>query len=127
MPKLKPEDLDKISERIRRTMLLREGVGRVRVLVHMGTCGIAAGARTVMRALLDEIESAGAEDVLVTNSSCAGLCSREPMMTVILQGEAPVKYVDLTPEKVKEIYEKHIVGGAIVGDYALAEGSERML
>jgi NADP-reducing hydrogenase subunit HndB len=127
MPKLKPEDLDKITDRIRRTMLLREGVGRVRVLVHMGTCGIAAGARTVMKALLDEIESSGVEDVLVSTSSCAGLCSREPMMTVILADEPPVKYADLTAEKVKEIFQKHVVEGTIVSEYALAEGSERML
>jgi NADP-reducing hydrogenase subunit HndB len=127
MPKLKPEDLDKITDRIRRTMLLREGVGRVRVLVHMGTCGIAAGARTVMKALLDEIESSGVEDVLVSTSSCAGLCSREPMMTVILADEPPVKYADLTAEKVKEIFQQHVVEGKIVSEYALAEGSERML
>jgi NADP-reducing hydrogenase subunit HndB len=127
MPKLKPEDLDKITDRIRRTMLLREGVGRVRVLVHMGTCGIAAGARTVMKALLDEVESSGVEDVLVSASSCAGLCSREPMMTVMLADEPPVKYADLTAEKVKEIFQKHVVGGTIVSEYALAEGSERML
>jgi NADP-reducing hydrogenase subunit HndB len=127
MPKLKPEDLDKITDRIRRTMLLREGVGRVRVLVHMGTCGIAAGARTVMKALLDEIESSGVEDVLVSTSSCAGLCSREPMMTVILADEPPVKYADLTAEKVKEIFQQHVVEGTIVSEYALAEGSERML
>ena len=127
VPKLKPEDLDKISERIRRTMLLREGVGRVRVLVHMGTCGIAAGARAVMKALLDEVESSGAEDVLVSTSSCSGLCSREPMMTVVLADEPPVKYVDLTAEKVKEIFQKHVMEGTIVSEYALAEGSERML
>ena len=127
MPKLKPEDLNTISERIRRTMFLREGVGRVRVLVHMGTCGIAAGARTVMKALLDEVESSGVEDVLVSTSSCAGLCSREPMMTVIVADEPPVKYADLTAEKVKEIFRRHVVEGTIVSEYALAEGSERML
>ena len=127
MPKLKPEDLNKISERIRRTMFLREGVGRVRILVHMGTCGIAAGARTVMKALLDEVESSGVEDVLVSTSSCAGLCSREPMMTVIVADEPPVKYADLTAEKVKEIFRRHVVEGTIVSEYALAEGSERML
>ncbi len=85
MAKLKPEDLDKITEKIKRTTLLREGSGRARVIVHMGTCGIAAGARAVMRALLDEIETKDTKDVMVTTSSCAGLCSREPMITVELQ------------------------------------------
>lgn len=127
MPKLKPEDLDKIAEKVKRTTLLREGEGRMRVMVHMGTCGIAAGARTVMKALLDEIEAKDVKDVMVTASSCAGLCSREPMMTVEIPDQPPVKYVDLTPDKVKEIFSQHVMGGEIVTEYALAQGSERML
>ena len=127
MPKLKPEDLDKIAEKVKRTTLLREGEGRMRVMVHMGTCGIAAGARTVMKTLLDEIEANDVKDVLVTASSCAGLCSREPMITVEVPDQPPVKYVDLTPDKVKEIFLKHILGGEIVAEFALAQGSERML
>ena len=127
MPKLKPEDLDKIAEKVKRTMLLREGEGRMRVMVHMGTCGIAAGARTVMKTLLDEIEANAVKDVLVTASSCAGLCSREPMITIEVPDQPPVKYVDLNPDKVKEIFSKHILGGEIVAEFALAQGSERML
>ncbi len=127
MAKLKPEDLDRITEKIKRTVLLREGEGRARVIVHMGTCGIAAGARAIMRALLDEIEAKDTKDVMVTTSSCAGLCSREPMITVELKDQPPVKYVDLTPEKIKEIFSKHVLGEEIVTEYALAMGSERML
>jgi len=127
MAKLKPEDLDKITEKIKRTTLLREGSGRARVIVHMGTCGIAAGARDIMKALLDEIETKDTKDVMVTTSSCAGLCSREPMITVELQDQPAVKYVDVTPEKIKEIFSKHVIGEQIVTEYALAQGSERML
>ncbi len=127
MAKLKPEDLDRITEKIKRTTLLREGSGRARVIVHMGTCGIAAGARAVMKALLDEIEAGDIKDVMVTTSSCAGLCSREPMVTVQLKDQPAVKYVDMTTEKVKEIFSKHVLGGQIVTEYALAQGSERML
>lgn len=127
MAKLKPEDLDRITEKIKRTILLREGEGRARVIVHMGTCGIAAGARAIMRALLDEIEVKDTKDVMVTTSSCAGLCSREPMITVELKDQPPVKYVDITPEKVKKIFSKHVLGEEIVIEYALAMGSERML
>lgn len=127
MPKLKPEDLDKIAEKVKRTTLLREGEGRMRLMVHMGTCGIAAGARTVMKTLLGEIEANDVKDVLVTASSCAGLCSREPMMTVEVPDQPPVKYVDLTSDKVKEIFSKHIMGGEVVSEFALAQGSERML
>jgi len=127
MAKIKPDDLDKIGETIKRTMLMREGAGRAKVIVHMGTCGIAAGARTVMKALMDEIESREIKDVLLTISSCAGLCSREPMVTVELTGEPAVKYVDLTPEKAKRVFEEHVLGGKIVTEYALAAGSERTL
>ena len=109
MPKLKPEDLEKITEKVKRTMLLREGTGRAKIIVHMGTCGIAAGARAIMSALIKEIEDRDIKDVILTTSSCAGLCSREPMMTVEVQEQPPVKYVDLTPEKVTEIYNKHIL------------------
>lgn len=127
MAKIKPDDLDRIGETIKRTMLLREGTGRAKVIVHMGTCGIAAGARTVMKAFMDEIESREVNDVILTISSCAGLCSREPMVTVELRGEPAVKYVDLTPEKAKRVFEEHVLGGKIVTEYALAAGSERTL
>lgn len=127
MPKIQPDDLDKIGQKIKRTMLLREGSGRAKVIVHMGTCGIAAGARGVMKALMDEIEKREVTDVILTISSCAGLCSREPMVTVELTGEPAVKYVDLTPEKATRILEEHVLGGKIVTQYALAAGSERTL
>jgi NADP-reducing hydrogenase subunit HndB len=126
MPKLKIEDLDKISQKVRKTTLLREGAGRAKVTVHMGTCGIAAGAREIMNALLDEFEKKNIEDVILTSSGCAGLCSREPMATVELKDEAPVKYVDLTPEKIREILAEHVIGGKVISKYALAKGSERV-
>jgi len=126
MPKLRLEDLQDIRERARRTTLLREGAGRVKITVHMGTCGIAAGARSIMEAVLREVEQGNLTDVMVTTSGCAGLCSREPMATVEIAGEAPVKYVDLTEGKVKEIIAEHVVAGRVVPQYALAVGSERV-
>jgi NADP-reducing hydrogenase subunit HndB len=127
MSKLKPGDLSAIAEKSKRAMLLREGEGRAKVIVHMGTCGIAAGARKVMKAIMDEVESRDVQDVVVTISSCAGLCSREPMLTVELQGQPAVKYVDMTPEKAKKVFAEHVLGGQIVTEYALAAGSERTL
>ena len=125
MPKLKIEDLDKISEKVRQTTTLRDGAGRAKVTVHMGTCGIAAGARKIMDTLLKVLEEGEVKDVILTTSGCAGLCSREPMATVELAGEAPVKYVDLTEEKIVKIFTDHVMSGHIVTDYALAMGSER--
>lgn len=126
MSKIKPEDLDKIGEKIKRTMLLREGSYRAKVTVHMGTCGIAAGARKVMSTLLDLIEKEQVKDVILSASSCAGLCSREPMITVELKGKTPVKYVDLDAEKTKKVFQGHVLDGEVVEEYALAIGSERV-
>jgi NADP-reducing hydrogenase subunit HndB len=127
MKKIRPEDLDKIAQKMKKVMNLREGAGKAKIIVHMGTCGIAAGGRAVMTALVDEIDKRNLDDILLTISSCAGLCSREPMVTVELQGQPPVKYIDLTSEKAVEILEKHVLGGEIVKEYALAAGSERVL
>ncbi len=124
MAKLKVEDLKKIKENAAKSLRLREGEHRVKVVVHMGTCGIAAGAREIMKALLDEIEKTGATDIIVTSSGCAGLCNHEPMITVEMLDQAPVKYVKLDAEKVKKIFEEHIMKGKPVVEYALAVGSE---
>ena len=111
---------------MRKTTLLREGAGKAKIVVHMGTCGIAAGAREIMNTLLDEFAGQNIDDVILTSSGCAGLCSREPMATVELKDEAPVKYVDLTAEKIRRILSEHVLGGKVVGEYALAKGSERV-
>ena len=126
MSKIKPEDLGKIREKMARTMNLRDGDARAKVTVHMGTCGIAAGARKIMSAMLSLVDENNVKDVIVTTSGCAGLCSREPMMTVELKGEAPVKYVDLDEDKTKRIFGEHVVSGNVVEEYALAVGSERV-
>jgi NADP-reducing hydrogenase subunit HndB len=124
MPKLKLEDLAKIKEKVKTSTGLREGGYQAKVTVHMGTCGIASGARKVMQVLMDEVTQRDIKDVILTTSGCAGLCSREPMATVELRGEAPVKYVDLDAEKIRRILIEHVVGGKIVEEYALAIGSE---
>ncbi|PIU29558.1 MAG: NADP oxidoreductase [Candidatus Hydromicrobium americanum] len=126
MPRIKIEDLDRISEEIKKATLLREGAGRAKITVHMGTCGISAGAREIMNTLLVEIEKRDIKDIILTTSGCAGLCSKEPMATVELKGEAPVKYIELTPEKIRKILLEHVLGGKIVKEYVLAIGSERI-
>ena len=126
MPKIKMEDLDRISKETRKAMLLREGTGKAKITVHMGTCGISAGAREIMDALLAEIEKKDIKDIIVTTSGCAGLCSKEPMATVELKQKAPVKYIELTPEKIRKVLSEHVLKGKIVKEYALAVGSERI-
>jgi NADP-reducing hydrogenase subunit HndB len=124
MPKLTIEDLKRIKEDVRSTTVLREGGFRAKVNIHMGTCGIAAGARKLMSAVLKEIEEKKISDVMVTTSGCAGLCSREPMATVEILGQPPVKYCDLNEEKMKEVFTRHVLNGEVVEAYALARGSE---
>ncbi|MCL5422363.1 MAG: (2Fe-2S) ferredoxin domain-containing protein [Nitrospirae bacterium] len=124
MARLTIEDLKKIKEDYKAMLTLREGGYRAKVTVHMGTCGIAAGARKVMEALLDEINTNNITDVIVTTSGCAGLCSKEPMATVEIINEAPVKYVQLNEEKIRKIFKEHVLNGQIVQDSALVMGSE---
>ncbi len=124
MARLTIEDLKKIKEDYKSTLTLREGGARAKITVHMGTCGIAAGARKVMEALLDEISKGDVKDVIVTTSGCAGLCSKEPMATVEIINEAPVKYIQLNDEKIRKIFQEHIMNGKVVEGLALVMGSE---
>ncbi|MDO8837160.1 MAG: (2Fe-2S) ferredoxin domain-containing protein [Vicinamibacterales bacterium] len=124
MPRLTIDDLKKLRQDTAPGLALRAGTARARVTVHMGTCGIAAGAREVMAALLREIEAQGITDVLVATSGCAGLCSREPMATVERRSESPVKYGNLTPEKMAAIVRQHVIGGVVVAEAALGAGCE---
>jgi len=124
MPRLSIDDLKKIRDEAKGKLTLRSGEARAKVTVHMGTCGIPAGARDIMGALLKEIETQKVTDVVVTTSGCAGLCSREPMATVEIAGQSPVKYVDLKPAVMVKVFNDHVLGGKIVTDYALASGCE---
>ncbi len=124
MARLKIEDLLKIKEKHKAEFTLREGGYRAKVTVHMGTCGIAAGARTVMTALMDEIAKANVTDIIVTTSGCAGLCAKEPLATVELLNQPPVRYCDLNDEKMREIFREHVMGGNPIEKYALVVGSE---
>ena len=124
MARLTLDDLKKIKEKQKATFTLREGGYRAKITVHMGTCGIAAGARDIMTAVMDEISQAKIEDVITTTSGCAGLCAREPMVTVEIINKPPVKYGDLTDAKIREIFKEHIMGGNPIDKYALVVGSE---
>lgn len=123
MHKLSIADLQNIRDENKATFTLRKGDYKAKIVVHMGTCGIAAGARTVMTVLINEIALAGTDDIVVKNSGCGGLCAREPMAVIELEGQPPVIYGDLNEEKIKEIFREHVMGGNPVEKYALALGS----
>jgi len=122
MAKLTIADLKRIKEDHHQG--LREGGFRAKITVHMGTCGIAAGARPIMNTIMEELAKSNLKDVAITTSGCAGLCSKEPMATIELAGEPPVKYISLTEEKMRKIFTEHVVGGKAVAEYALVVGHE---
>jgi NADP-reducing hydrogenase subunit HndB len=124
MAKLTIADLKKIKENYHASQALREGGFKVKITIHMGTCGIAAGARPIMNVVMEELAKSNRKDVAITTSGCAGLCSKEPMATIELAGEPPVKYISLTEDKMRKIFADHVMGGNPVKEYALVVGHE---
>ncbi len=125
MAKLTVDDLKKIKERVLMADQFRSGQKRAKITVHMGTCGIASGARDIMDALLDELEQNNVSDVLVTTSGCIGICSREPLVTVEEQDREPLVYELLTAGKMRQIFRQHIMGGKIQSEFVMARGKEQ--
>lgn len=113
------EDLKKVREKALEQMKIREGKFSAKVVVAMGTCGIAAGAREVMTAILDELDKRGITDVSVTQTGCKGLCEQEPTVDVIKTGEPVVTYGYVDADKARQIVAQHLVNGNIVGDWVV--------
>jgi len=124
MAKLTIEDLKKIKEKVHAETALRAGDRRAKVTVHMGTCGIASGARDVLNTLMDAIAEASVSDVVVTTSGCMGLCSREPLVTVEILGKEPIKYELMNANKMRQVFKRHILEGEVQTPFVLAKGAE---
>lgn len=99
--------------------LRKEREDGTRVVVGMATCGIAAGARPVMTAFLEEISKRNLSDVVVEQTGCIGLCRLEPIVEVYAPGQEKVTYIKMTPEKVAKIVSDHIVNGQVVSEYTI--------
>jgi NADP-reducing hydrogenase subunit HndB len=119
MAKLTIEDLKKIKERAQKETALREGGATVKITIHMGTCGIAAGARAVMDALLEEMAQCDQHDIRVANSGCMGMCSSEPNVTVEIMGQEPVIYQHMDNTKIRQVFKRHVLTGEVQTDFAL--------
>jgi NADP-reducing hydrogenase subunit HndB len=124
MAKLTIDDLKKIKERVESEDQFRAGTKRIKITVHMGTCGIASGAKEILDTFVNEISENGVKDVIVTTSGCIGICSREPLATIEEQGKDPIVYEYLTPNKARQIFKRHIMGGEVQTDFVMARGSE---
>ena len=114
------EELRKIREKAQQDMKLRDSDYRYKIVVGMGTSGIAMGARDVMKAIIDEIAQRGIKDVLVTQTGEKGLSSMEPVVDVIEKGKPEVTYGNMDNAKARKIVAEHIVNGRIVNDYVVS-------
>ena len=97
----------------------RENPNAARVLVGMATCGIAAGARPVLNAFVEEIAKRGLKDITVTQTGCIGICQYEPVVEIEVPGEEKVTYVKMTPEKAVKVVNDHLVNHNVVTEYTI--------
>lgn len=118
-------ELQKLRDQISKQVDLRKDrESGVRVVVGMATCGIAAGARPVMNAFLNEVSKRGLSDVTVTQTGCIGMCRLEPIVEVFMPGEEKVTYVHMNEEKVARIVAEHIINKQPVTEYTVGAVQE---
>jgi len=108
------DELRKIRDEVKKSLDLRAGQHRAKIIVGLGTCGIAAGARDTMKAFLDALDAAGVQDVMVSATGCAGFCEQEPLVEVQMQDAKSVWYGHVDAAAAQRIVGTHIVGGKVV-------------
>ena len=114
-------ELAAIREKMKDKVVLREGSGEIRVVVGMATCGIAAGARPVLNAFVEEVSKAGlADKVTVSQTGCIGVCQYEPVVEIFEADKEKVTYIKMTAEKAAEVVEKHLKGGKAIQEYTIS-------
>jgi len=119
------EELRAIREKVQGTIGMRyEGEEQIRVVVGMGTCGIASGARPVLTALATAVQEQHLANINVSQTGCIGSCTMEPMMEVIEPGKEKVTYVNMTPEKALEVLRLHLKDGKVVTKYTIGAVGE---
>jgi len=121
MAKLTIDDLKRIKEETTKSTSLRDGEANIKITVHMGTCGIAAGAREVMNALMEEMAEADRQDIRVVTSGCMGMCSSEPNVTVESTEAEPIVYQKMDSNRMRQVFRRHVLLGEIQSDFALAK------
>ena len=117
-------ELQAIKDKMQGKVALREGSGDKRVVVGMATCGIAAGARPVLNAFVEQVNAAGlTASVTVTQTGCIGICQSEPVVEVFEAGKEKVTYVKMTADKVARVVEEHLKGGNPVAEYTIGNAN----
>jgi NADP-reducing hydrogenase subunit HndB len=113
-------ELQAIRDKARASVNIRENAeAETRVLVGMATCGIAAGARPVLNAFVEEVNKRGLKDTMVTQTGCIGICQYEPVVEIITPGKEKVTYVKMTAEKAVRVVNDHLVNGNVVTEYTI--------
>ena len=114
------EELKALREKMQKQMGVRDNdENSIRILVGMATCGIAAGARPVMQAFLEEVSKRNLKNVIVQQTGCIGVCRLEPIAEVFIPGEEKVTYVKLRPDMVPRIVNDHIVNRNVIREYTI--------
>ncbi|NLM52263.1 MAG: (2Fe-2S) ferredoxin domain-containing protein [Firmicutes bacterium] len=114
-------ELEEIRKKTLEEIGLRKNKDGYRIVVGMATCGIAAGARPVMQAFVEELKKRNLHDVQVTMTGCIGVCRLEPIVEVISPDGSKVTYVEMTPEKAVRVVAEHIVNGRVCRDLTIGE------
>jgi len=125
MSQLNIEDLNRIKAEVLQSWQLDTRRQKVRITVHMGTCGISSGADKVLNVLQEEIKACKGNGIAITTSGCAGICNREPLVTIEIAGQEPVKYCEVDGEKARRIFEQHVIDGQPVAEWVFARGWEQ--
>lgn len=115
-------ELQEIRNRaLNQVNLRKEREDGIRIVVGMATCGIAAGARPVLNAFVQEIEKRKLADVTVTQTGCIGMCRLEPIVEVYVPGKDKVTYVHMTEDKAVRVVAEHIINNQPVAEYTIGE------
>jgi len=117
------KELKELRESLQKDMSARDNTDKPKIIIGMGTCGIAAGARNILKAVLDEIEKRGL-DVNVTQTGCIGMCEKEPLLDIKLPGKERITYGNLEEKDVKKIMIEHVINGNMVEELAIARFEE---
>ncbi|MGC1405021.1 MAG: (2Fe-2S) ferredoxin domain-containing protein [Thermodesulfobacteriota bacterium] len=124
MAKLKSiEELKKVREEAKKDLMTRVQTG-TRIIIGMGTCGIAAGAREVMQNVLKELDTRHIE-AHVETVGCVGMCAKEPLVDIEQAGKARVRYGNITAEKVSRLIEEHLIRGQVIQEWAISRMESR--
>ncbi len=119
MAKITIEDLKTIKEKAVKESSLDGKKTNVKIIVYMGTCGIAAGAEEIMNTLIEEKTASKRDDIKIVASGCMGMCSTEPNFSVEIKGEEPVVYRNMTKNMTRQVFRRHILKGEVQTEFAL--------